>query len=139
MPLMRVNLAVVLAAAVARMVLGSLWFSPTLFGKPWLSLMGWSKQEIEKRKQVGMGRTYVLAFAGSFVMAFVFAQFVNYAQANGVVSGALTGCWLWLGFIATSSGVSSLFEGRPLKLHLIGSGYELANAVVMGAILGKWA
>jgi hypothetical protein len=41
-------------------------------------------------------------------------------------------------FIAPALGVIYLFESRPLSLWLINAGYQVVNAVAMGAVLGYW-
>ena len=49
-----VNYMTVLAAAVASMAVGLLWYSPLLFGKPWMKLMGLTdKKTCQRQKKRG--------------------------------------------------------------------------------------
>jgi hypothetical protein len=63
---------------------------------------------------------------------------VKFTGAETVKSGALTGFWLWLGFIATSNLETVLFESRPLGLYFINNGYHLVGLLGMGALLAVW-
>ncbi len=47
-----INYWAVLAAAVASMIIGSIWYSPLLFAKKWLAAMGWSKEHLEAEESL---------------------------------------------------------------------------------------
>jgi hypothetical protein len=68
----------------------------------------------------------------------VLAHFVKFTGAETAASGALTGFWLWLGFVVTTNLESVIFEGRPLGLYLISNGYHLVGMLGMGALLAVW-
>ena len=51
-----VNLWAVLAAGVAAMIVGFLWYSPVLFAKPWMALMGYDPSDKAKTKELQKGR-----------------------------------------------------------------------------------
>lgn len=137
MPQIEFNYLAVVVAAIVSMVIGSLWYSPMLFGKKWMKLMGWSPEEMEKRKK-GMGMAYLWMFIGSLVMAYVLSYFLGYSQAATLVEGAWVGFWAWLGFVAPVMLGGMLWEGKPKELYLINSGHNLVNLLVMGAILAVW-
>lgn len=132
-----VNLLAVLASGVASMVIGFVYYHPKVFGDTWMKLVGISKSDIDAKKSE-MGKIYGMMFAASLVMAFVLANFIQNAAVSDVVSGIMVGFWAWLGFVATSSFTGVLFEGRPLKLFYISSGYQLVTLLVMGVILTVW-
>lgn len=134
-PQIKISLVGVLAAGVANMVVGAVWYSPLLFGKRWLAFMGWSQEELERRKKQGMSRAYGGTFAASLVQAYILAHGVDYAGAASAIQGAAVGFWLWLGFVAATGVGSYLFEGRPLRLYAINSGCHLAGLAVMGALV----
>ena len=134
--LVNVNFVAVLAAAIASMVLGFLWYGP-LFGKKLAALMGWGKMNkaaMAKMKKAA-GKGYAVTFITSLVMAYVLAHFVVYAGATTAMEGAQTGFWVWLGFVATIALGSVLWEGKPIKLYYLNAAYHLVNLAVMGAIL----
>ena len=137
-----VNLLAVLVAALASMVLGFLWYGP-LFGKPWMALMGFSKDSMDKAKAKGMTMNYVLMAVGSLVMAYVLSHVTSFAmaymQVSGYMAGLSSGFWTWLGFIAPVVMGAQLWEGKPWKLYPITAGYYLVSLMIMGAILASWA
>jgi len=136
-PIVNINYWAVLAAAIAGMVVGFLWYGP-LFGKLWMGLMNFDKKKMKETKKKGMGKTYVLAFLTSFIMSYVLAHFVFYLQAKNVMDGVILGFWLWIGFFATTQLGIVLWEGKPLKLYLVNTLHNLVTLAVMGAILAVW-
>ena len=133
-----INYLAVLVTAILGMVIGALWFSPVLFGNLWMKLSGFTQQDIEKTKKKGMAKNYIASFIGLLVMAYITSHFVDYAQAKTAIEGAVTGFWLWLGFIATATLSSILWEGKPVKLYILKNGHNLVILLLMGGILAVW-
>lgn len=129
-----VNWLALIVAVIARMVLGAVWYSPPLFVKPWLAESGISEAEM----RAGLPKALIFDLVGAIIMTFVLVHAVKYAGAQGVVQGAVVGFWNWLGFVAVTSLGQTMHEHRPLKLWLIGNGYQLVALLVMGAILAVW-
>ena len=77
-------------------------------------------------------------FISMLVMAYVLAYVVSYAAATTWLQGAIAGAWMWLGFVATISLGSVLWENRPWALYWINSLHSLVTLVIMGAILAVW-
>lgn len=133
-----INLWAVLSAAVVSMLIGALWYSPVLFGNAWIKLSGISKEDIEKTKEKGFGKTYLAAFGGVLITSYVMAHIIDYVQAATFLQGAETGFWLWLGFVAPVLLGIVLWEGKPVKLYLINAAQYLVSLTVMGGILAVW-
>lgn len=133
-----INYLAVVVAALASMVVGSLWYSPAVFGKLWMKLSGKTEKEMEAAKKKGMGKLYALAFLSSLLMAYVLAHFVDYMGAITFTAGMQTGFWLWLGFIATVSFGMVLWDGKDIRLYLLLNGHELLSLLLMGGILAVW-
>lgn len=135
-----INYWAVLACGVASQVLGMIWYSPMLFGKQWMALMGIkaeTPEEIKKMKQKARP-AYIASFIASLIMAYVLAHFVQYAGAYSIADGMQAGFWIWLGFVGTIGFTNAMFDGKPIKLVVINTGYFLATLLVMGAILAVW-
>lgn len=136
-----VNYLAVVVAAVASMVLGFVWYGP-LFGKPWMAMMGFTKEGMEAAKTKGMTMNYVLMALGSLVMAFVLSHVLVFAMAymkvSGWGAGVSTGFWNWLGFILPVVMGDQLWGGKSWKLLPITAGYYLVSMVMMGVILAVW-
>ncbi|MBI2026526.1 MAG: DUF1761 domain-containing protein, partial [Deltaproteobacteria bacterium] len=99
MPEAIINYVAVIVAAIVSMGIGFLWYGP-LFGKAWIKLSGMSMKDMDAAKKKGMAKTYVIAFIGTLVMAYVLAHFVDYVGATTLSAGAELGSWLWIGFFA---------------------------------------
>ncbi|MEK6935014.1 MAG: DUF1761 domain-containing protein [Nanoarchaeota archaeon] len=134
---MAVNLLAVLVAGIAYFIIGGLWYS-LLFGKVWMNLMGFTKKDIEKAKQGGMAKKYVINFISALVPGYMLAYILDFLKVSTVGNGVMIGVMVWLGFIATTTLGVVLWEGKPFKLYLLNNGYHLVSLVVMGAILGAW-
>ena len=132
-----INYLTVLVAAILNMAVGALWYSPTLFGKAWMELVGFKPEDAQKRT-AGMQRAYSLTFVASFVMAYALARVLWYAKVTTVGGGVLIGLLAWIGFVATPHGSNYLFEGKPFRLFTINTGYSLVALVIMGALLAVW-
>ena len=127
------NWIAISASTLLSFILGSLWYSPVLFGKLWQSEAGLSD---EKLKNGNMGLIFGGAFILIFISMFNLAMFLG-PKADlsfGMMAGFLTG----FGWVATSIGVLYLFERRSLKLFFINAGYHLLRFTASGAILGGW-
>ena len=134
--MMGVNLLAVIVCAVLSMVIGSLWYGP-LFGKKWMKLLSYTKEEIEKGKKE-MPKTYGMMFVGSIVTSFVLAVVISMAPEPSVMTGITGAFWLWLGFIVAPKLSEVLFEKKAWELFYIECGYYLVFLVVAGGILGSW-
>jgi len=140
MNLMGINLWSVLVAAIATMVVGFLWYSPLLFARPWMVLMGYDPEDKAKlaEMQKGAGKMYALSFVASLVSAVVLAKIIAITTVSSALYGMKIGFAVWLGFVTTVQLTSVLFARQPVKLYLINTGYQLVCYLAMGAILAVW-
>jgi len=129
-----INWWAVLAAAVARMVLGAIWYSPPLFFNRWMALTGITHAEMNRR----MPMLLLVDFVCAVLIGFVLVHAVRYAGAVGVAQGAVVGFFNWLGFVATVTLGITLYEKKPFALFAITNGWQLISLMVMGAILAGW-
>ncbi len=134
-----VNFLAVLLAAVASMALGFLWYSPTMFGKPWMKLMGLTNESLKKaQKEMGKlyGVSFVLALVTAYVLSHVMTLSGNFYNYTRVMTGLTTAFWMWLGFIMPVQLTDQIFGAKKWKLFGINTGYQLASLVVMAVVLG---
>ena len=130
----------VLVAAIAAMVLGFVWYSPLLFARPWMRLMGYDPEDKTKLAELrkGAGKTYAFSFVASVVSAVVLAKIVDITTVNQALYGMKVGFAVWLGFVTTVQLTAALYSRQPAKLYLINTGYQLVSYLAMGAILAVW-
>jgi hypothetical protein len=129
-----INYLAVLVAGIARMALGSLWYSPVLFLKQWLRLQNMTPEDMKP----GFPKAIAVDVVGSLVMAFVLVHAVHYAGAATAPQGAAVGFFNWLGFVAVVTLAMNVYERKPLALFFINNGFQLIALVIMGVILAVW-
>ena len=135
-----VNLWAILASALATMVVGFVWYSPLLFARPWMVLMGYDPNDKAKiaEMQKSAGPSYGLSLVASLVSAAVLGKIIVVATIHSPLYGMKVGLAVWLGFVTTVQLTNALFSRQPAKLYAINTGYQLVCFLAMGAILGAW-
>jgi hypothetical protein len=134
MTMIPINWLAVIVAAIIRMAVGSFWYSPVGFMKPWQRLAGISEAQV----RATFGRAIAIDALMSLVMAVVLLHFVTYAGAFNIGAGALVGFVAWLGFIFTVFVALWAYEQKPLQLVSITACFNLVALVLMGALFGVW-
>lgn len=133
-----VNYLAIVAAAIAAMIIGWLWYGP-VFGKTWMRLMGWTSIP---KVNLSPATAYGLGFVGALVQAFVLAHALVFASAylevTGISAGLQGAFWNWLGFVAPVTMGMWLWEGKSWKLWVLTAAYYLVTLSAMGMILSLW-
>lgn len=134
----QVSWLAVFLAAVSTMVVGSIWYTPKVFGKTWMKMTGvkMGTKQTASEMMVMFGGVFVASLITAFVLAHV-TYLSNQFFDNSFLQDALTtGFWLWLGFTALRFYVHDTFENRPRKLTLLNAAHELVTIEVMALIIG---
>lgn len=128
------NYWAILVGAVVYQVLGAIWYGP-LFGKHWMKLMRWKPSSKDTQN---MGARYFGAFVCNLVQVAMLAFVISWRGISGVIGGLTSAFWVWLGFIATVSLGSILWDNKPFTLWILNNAYNLLGLLVAGVILGVW-
>lgn len=133
-----INWLAVVLAAVSSMIVGSIWYMPSVFGNSWMKM---TKSKMGKGASAGkMAWMYGSVFAASFVTAYILAHVTflsnRFFGHSYLVDALTTGFWLWLGFTATRLYVHDTFEERRKMLTIMNTGHELVTILVMALIIG---
>lgn len=128
-----VNLLAVLVSAIAYMIIGSLWYSRSVFGNKWMGLMDKTEEQLK-----GAPTGYMIATFCSIITCYVLAVFLKSTNSVTTIQGIQTGLWISFGFISTAALVTSTFSATPFRLFLINYGYHVVSMTIAGAILGTW-
>jgi uncharacterized protein DUF1761 len=126
-----VNWLAIIIAAIANMVIGTLWYGTWAFGKSWMKLSGHTMGE-----GMSVGPLYAMTALAALVQAITMSWFVSQTGANSGAAGAIIGLYVGLGFIAAAMFAEVLFAGRHPRLYAITAGYSVLAAIVQGAIIG---
>ena len=134
-----VNYLAVLLAAVASMMVGFLYYSPSALGKPWMKEMGLTSESLKKaQKEMGKlyGFSFVLALISAYVLTHVMAFSLNFYQYPPVTTGLTSGFYMWLGFAMPVQATDQIFGKKNWKLLAINTGYQLVSLLSMGLVIG---
>ncbi len=128
-----INWLAMIACLVFNIVSGALWYGPKTFFPVWWKGIGKSEKDIPNGKPL----TWVIMILAGIIQIIFVYWIIKMTASTNAVAGILTGFFLWLGFVASTSIVTKLFPGR-MKIWVIESGHHLINFIVFGAILGAW-
>jgi hypothetical protein len=129
----QLNIWAVLVAALSTFLIGGLWYSPAVFGKPWMRENGLTEEGLKNGNTV---KIFGLAFVLAIIAAINLAMFMG--PEDKPEMGALWGFLAGFGWVATFVGTHYLFERKSFKLFLINAGYSVVALTVMGVILAAW-
>ena len=131
-----VNWIALVLATVSAMVVGFVWYAPSVFGNTWMQL---AKIDPAKGRK-GMFGAMLTSVVGSLLTAYILAH-VSYLShiffGNSFFMDAVnTAFWLALGIAATTLAIHNSFEQKPWKLTAIAIGNRFVTLLVMGAVIG---
>ncbi len=122
------------AAAMLRILLGLLWFSPLMFGRLWALHNHCTQREMRDR----LTRVLPVELIASLAIAFVLQQVLNLAGAIEWVMGLVVGLLMGLGYLAAATPNQVLYARRALTPWLIDAGYGVVSSCAMGVLLACW-
>ncbi len=132
------NYIAVVVAAVAIFILGGLWYSPMLFAKRWVALIGKTEEQLRAGPSAPMPLMFLFAFICGFLVALVLAIVLSHFSDVNALCGAEIGALCWVGFAGATSFANAVFSQKSKELWAIDSGYNLVSFIIAGSILGAW-
>lgn len=133
-----INYWAVLLATLSSMVIGSIWYTPKVFGNYWMRV---TKVTPSGKAADAIGPivvTVLVSFVTAWVLAgaaFIAADFYG---GGFFVNTVVTAIILWAGFTAARFITHDAFESRPSGLTMLNIAHELVTIVVMAVIIGVW-
>jgi hypothetical protein len=125
-----INYLAVVAAGVAHMAVGLVWYQRKLFGNAWSELAHATLEPATKWMPV--------AAVGHLVIAFVLAVLIRFAGGPTLQAGLVIALLSWIGFVVTLEIGELVWEKIPFRLFLMRAGEHLVALSLAGAILGLW-
>lgn len=133
--LSQLNLVAVIVSAVIYFILGSIWYSPVMFGKTWAELQKIDMNNVNKgRLPVMLSITLILNLVVSIAIGILILKTGVDTFFGGVKLGLLCAG----AFVCTSIGITFLFENRPFRLFLIDAGYHTTGILIASIIIALW-
>lgn len=133
-----INYFAILLSGIVSMIVGFLYYSPLILGKPWMKLSGYTTESL-KKAQKEMGKLYGLSFLVSLITAYTLSHImtlsVNSFGFSRLATGLTTAFWMWLGFMMPVQLTGEIFGRKNWKLMAINTGYQLASLISMALVL----
>ena len=133
-----INYIAVVLAMLSSLVVGSIWYTPRVFGNYWMKLSGITPSG----KASDAVRPIIVSAVVSFITAWVLAGAVDISQhfygGSFLVNALVTALFLWAGFTAARFITHDAFDRRPRGLTVLNVLHELVTVVVMAVIIGVW-
>ena len=131
-----INIWAVLVATLSTMVVGTVWYTPKVFGTYWMRV---AKVEVSGDSRDAI-RPILITLVVSLISAWVLAGGAAIAQdfygGNFLLNTLITAVILWAGFTASRFITHDAFEGRPVGLTILNCAHELVTYLVMALIIG---
>ncbi len=131
-----VNIVGVVAATLAAMFIGFVWYSKGVFGKEWMKLANVDEKTAQQDAPKAMIVMLVLAAIAAYVLAWL-TYAVGYVlqQESYLTSAIQTAMMVWVGFVLYAA-AGAMFEQRPSRLIAINLGNSLVTFLAMGLAIG---
>jgi hypothetical protein len=130
-----INYLAVVVAALAGFLFAGLWYG--ILSRAWLSAIGQTRSELTARR-MPQALSWTIAAVCMLVMAFVLAGAIGHLGPGQVTlrNGAISGAFLWFGFVLTTIATNHAFQAARPSLTLIDCGAWLGVLLVQGAVIG---
>nr|WP_314842360.1 DUF1761 domain-containing protein [uncultured Microbacterium sp.] len=133
-----INYWAVLLATASSMIVGSIWYSPKVFGTRWSKLANVDMDRPAATATMAIVTTVFVSFATAWVLAGAAAIAWHFYDGSFFWASVVTGVLLWAGFTAARFITHDAFEGRPTALTTMNIAHELVTIVVMAVLIGVW-
>ncbi len=133
-----INYWAVILATLSSMVIGSVWYTPKVFGNYWMRVAKVTPSGNAKDALGPIAVTLVVSFITAWVLAG--ASYIAWQFYGGgfLLNTVVTAVLLWAGFTAARFVTHDAFENRPAGLTVLNIAHEFVTLVVMALIIGAW-
>ena len=128
-----VNYIAVVVATVVGMIIGAIYYHPSVVGKAWMASTGRTDEQLKANAGAML---WVVTTVITLLMATVLAAAISWSGEVTLGSGVLVGLVIWLGITLPVVTMTFLYEGRGYDAVAITLGHHLILMAVMGAVIG---
>jgi len=129
----RVNFVALAVLILIAFVASSVWYSPFLFGRPFLELSGATASPQPSPAKA------LLELLRTFVLGYVIARLMIRLNVISLKDALEFGLWLWVGFPVILLTGSILWQNVPWQLAAIHSGDWLVKLLLIPVGLALWS
>lgn len=130
------NWVAVIVGAVVYFAIGAVWFTPQLFGKPWMAAIGWDESrprpEMNPISYVGPALFYLVAAIATGLLA-------KATGTDTLTEGVVLGLVVGIGYALVVTATDAVFDPnkpKPWNWFAISGAYHVVSLAIVGAIFG---
>jgi hypothetical protein len=127
-----VNYIAVVAATIAVMVFGFVFFLPQVLGARWMALIGRPNEPMRP------GPEFVVSIIAALLNAWTLAVLARSLGASTLSDGLVLGALVGVGFFGAAFAANTVITKRPWSLFAIDAAHGLIGQMIMGAIVAAW-
>lgn len=133
-PFSDVNIMAVVAATVACMTFGFIWYNPKVFGTKWMKLSGISDKQDPKAMNKGMAIGVVATLLSNYFLA-VLLLLLGAQNVGDAITAAIV---VWAATALPGTLHDMAWSQSPKELMYINASHALLNFSLAAAILLWW-
>ena len=133
-----INYIAVILATLSSMIVGSIWYTPKVFGNYWMKAAGITPSGNAKDAIRPIIITVIVSFVTAWVLAGAVSISFAFYGGSFLVNSLLTALILWAGFTAARFITHDAFDGRPTGLTVLNVAHEFVTLMIMALIIGVW-
>lgn len=130
------NWLAVIVGAVVYFAIGAVWFTPQLFGKPWMAAIGWDESrprpEMNPISYVGPAVFYLVSAIATGLLA-------KATGTDTLTEGIVLGLVVGIGYALVVTATDAVFDPnkpKPWNWFAISGAYHVVSLAIVGAIFG---
>ena len=133
-----INYWAVLIATASSMIVGTIWYTPKVFGTRWAKLANVDMNRPGASAVIPIVVTLIVSFVTAWVLAGAAAIAWHFYGGSWLWGAIVTAATLWAGFTAARFITHDAFEGRPTALTTMNIAHELVTVLLMAVVIGVW-
>lgn len=133
-----INYLAVIAATISTMIVGSIWYTPKVFGNYWMKKAGVTPTGRMSDATVPIIVTVLVSFVTAWVLAGSVYLSQYFYHGSFLLNALATAGILWAGFTAARFVTHDAFDRRPSGLTILNIAHELMTVLIMALIIGVW-
>jgi hypothetical protein len=133
-----INYWAVILATLSSMIVGSIWYTPKVFGNYWMKQAGVTPSGNSKDAIRPILVTVIVSFVTAWVLAGAVWISFQFYGGSFLVNALVTAVILWAGFTAARFVTHDQFDRRTTGLTVLNVAHELVTILIMALIIGVW-
>jgi hypothetical protein len=131
-----INYWAVLLATLSSMIVGSIWYTPKVFGTYWMKQAGVTPSGDATDAIRPIVVTLLVSFITAWVLAGAAYISLDFYGGSFLLNTVVTAIILWAGFTAARFITHDAFDGRPAGLTVLNVAHEFVTILIMAVIIG---